>query len=429
MALATDPLLNSAPELKPRAPAAKAPTNTAEPRKNDASSFANVYARERQAKAAERQESAAKSQRQERPDEAARPTDGDREVAAKETDVADSGNALPDDEAAPGVVDPALLLAMSGQLPEAADEASAETLTVTEAQTDPALMLGLSGASLISSGPASLTEASHDPQIDALNDAANLGLTLTADGKPSLGPSAQANASAQQGAATKPQDFSAALAALGETADGQAEVETELPALELGDGASDLGEQPLGEVRNDTLVNRLTALNQAIQQVQPAQRAAEVPGQPLSLQQGNISEALVDKVMWLSSQNLKSAEIQLHPADLGRLDVRIHMVDDQAQVTFASPHAGVRDALEGQLQRLRDMFTQQGMNMDVNVSDQSLNRGWQGQQQGQGDSGRGASSLRGGVDRFGNDEEVTVGVSEIRSSAVGGGRSLVDYYA
>ena len=50
--------------------------------------------------------------------------------------------------------------------------------------------------------------------------------------------------------------------------------------------------------------------------------------------------------MWMSSQNLKSAEIQLDPAELGRLDVRIHMTADQTQVTFASPNAGVRDALK-----------------------------------------------------------------------------------
>ncbi|MGV8501895.1 flagellar hook-length control protein FliK, partial [Pseudomonas aeruginosa] len=55
------------------------------------------------------------------------------------------------------------------------------------------------------------------------------------------------------------------------------------------------------------------------------------------------------------------------------------MTADQTQVTFASPNAGVRDALESQMHRLRDMFSQQGMNqLDVNVSDQSLARGWQG---------------------------------------------------
>jgi len=105
--------------------------------------------------------------------------------------------------------------------------------------------------------------------------------------------------------------------------------------------------------------------------------------------------------------------------------VRIQIVQDQAQVSFASANAGVRDALEGQLHRLREMFAQQGMNMlDVNVSDQSLSRGWQDQGEA---GGRGVGSLTAGGEP--GDEELTMGVSEIRSAAGGAGRGLVDYYA
>jgi flagellar hook-length control protein FliK len=167
-------------------------------------------------------------------------------------------------------------------------------------------------------------------------------------------------------------------------------------------------------------------LSQAItQQVQQAQRPGLVPGQPVQMQQPGWSEAVVDRVMWLSSQNLKSAEIQLDPAELGRMEVRIDLTKDQAQVTFLSPHAGVRDALEGQMQRLREMFTQQGMNlMDVNVSDQSLARGWQGGTDG-GGSSRGGSSAEGEAD----DGEVQLGVSEIAGNRSAGNRGLVDFYA
>ena len=42
-----------------------------------------------------------------------------------------------------------------------------------------------------------------------------------------------------------------------------------------------------------------------------------------------------------------------------------------------SAHPSVREALDSQMHRLREMFTQQGMGqVDVNVSDQT--RGWQG---------------------------------------------------
>jgi len=145
------------------------------------------------------------------------------------------------------------------------------------------------------------------------------------------------------------------------------------------------------------------------------------------MQQAGWSEGVVDKVMWMSSQNLKSAEIQLDPAELGRLDVRISLNQDQTQISFASAHPGVREALESQVHRLREMFTQQGMNLaDVNVSDQSQGRAWQGQE---GD-GRGRGSRmadEGGAG--GESDERVIGSIEIRDPAQGTGRGMVDYYA
>ncbi|MCA4127663.1 flagellar hook-length control protein FliK, partial [Pseudomonas aeruginosa] len=183
------------------------------------------------------------------------------------------------------------------------------------------------------------------------------------------------------------------------------------------------------EPRGEPFAAKLNGLTQAMAQQALTNRPVNgtVPGQPVAMQQNGWSEAVVDRVMWMSSQNLKSAEIQLDPAELGRLDVRIHMTADQTQVTFASPNAGVRDALESQMHRLRDMFSQQGMNqLDVNVSDQSLARGWQGQQQGEGGSARG----RGFAGEASGDEETLAGVSEIRSRpGSSAARGLVDYYA
>ena len=160
------------------------------------------------------------------------------------------------------------------------------------------------------------------------------------------------------------------------------------------------------------------------QQVTQA-RAPLLAGQPVAMQQGGWSEAVVDRVMVMSSQNLKSAEIQLDPAELGRLEVRISVNQDQSQVTFASPHAGVREALDSQMHRLRELFAQQGMNQpDVNVSDQSLNRGWQGQG-GNGGNSRGGSSS----ELLGGDEELhSSAVESARTSSVSA-RGLVDYYA
>ncbi|MBS7673262.1 flagellar hook-length control protein FliK, partial [Vibrio cholerae] len=83
---------------------------------------------------------------------------------------------------------------------------------------------------------------------------------------------------------------------------------------------------------------------------------------PLAMHQSGWTEEVVNRVMYLSSANLKSAEIQLQPAELGRLDIKVNMTaDQQAQVNFMSGHAVVREALESQSGRLREMFAQQGM--------------------------------------------------------------------
>lgn len=170
----------------------------------------------------------------------------------------------------------------------------------------------------------------------------------------------------------------------------------------------------------DSPVNPLT---QAVQQANAAQReaAANALQQPLSMRQPGMSEAVVERVMWLSSQNLKSAEIQLDPAELGRLEIRISLNQEQTQISFASPHASVREALEGQMYRLREMFSQQGLDQfDVNVSDQSLARGDR-----QADE-RGAAGLAVG------DSEADDAVDSetlIASTPLENGRGLVDFYA
>ncbi len=127
---------------------------------------------------------------------------------------------------------------------------------------------------------------------------------------------------------------------------------------------------------------------------QARNRTVSVPGAALNLQQSGWTDGVADRVMWMSSQNLKTADIRLDPAGLGRMRVHIELDSDQvAQVTFVSPHAGVREAIESQSQRLRDLFAQQGMNLaDVNVADQSM-----AQSSGQGSGGQSRDQPDGAV--------------------------------
>ncbi|NQD91236.1 flagellar hook-length control protein FliK [Pseudomonas sp. CrR25] len=421
MSVAPDLLLKSAPATKPRTPAAKAQATPAEPRKNEASSFAQVYAKERQASSAERSDAAAKAGREPK----SKQPDADEApavAAAEQPAFADSGKPLPSDPAAEPTVDALLLNGMAGQSAAQAESVESELGGEGELSVP-------SSTSLIGSGPASMTEASYDPELDALNQlpAVRMALELGAKAKAAAAEQNAAAGAVTQAGVAGGQGFASAMAAMAaQQAPDEVGEAFDVPLLELTAEGLEALKESSADNRPENFVSRLSALSQAVgQHAALTPRAGLVPGQPVAMQQGGWSEAVVDRVMWLSSQNLKSAEIQLDPAELGRLEVRINMNQEQTQVTFASPNAGVREALEGQMHRLRELFTQQGMNqLDVSVSDQSLNRGWQGQE---GDGkGRGGSA---GEPLAGVGEDAAQGAVEVTSGPLGSARGLVDYYA
>jgi len=423
MPVAPDLLLTPAAAAKPKAAPANTSQSTAQPRKQEGSSFSQVYAKERQAKATERQDAAAKSARDSKADPQANASDPTAAVAAEPV-VADSGKDLPEEPTLEeGAVDPLMLLGLFQPEPQT---------EVVEEQPDTAPAVDVS-PSLIGSAPAAMTEASFDPEIDALNQqpAVQLALEVGAQEKAAAQSTATAGGAAASSSASSGQAFTSAMAAMGVKAssmEGESSEATPLPSFELSTEGLEALKESSADTPPEQFVSKLSALSQAIgQQTAQVAKVPVVPGQPLAMQNAGFSEGVVDKVMWMSSQNLKSAEIKLDPAELGRLDVRISVTQDQTQITFASAHPSVREALEGQVHRLREMFTQQGMNLaDVNVSDQSQGRAWQGQE---GD-GRGRGSRmadEGGIG--GESEERVIGSVEIREPALGAGRGMVDYYA
>ena len=408
MSALPDIRLQATPEVKSKA---KQPAKAPEPSKNGASSFAEVYAKERQAKPGERAGSTDKTSQEQKSAPSAGASDA-ASAAAEESVVAASGNSLPTQEDAAEELDPLLAMALGGIQPQVDDAPLTE-----ESPELPALVITGANSDVAENAEPVLEEEALDP-LALLKQPAEEAIKAQS-------PQDAAIKSARVATST---DFAAAMAAMGkgeESGESTEEPILDLPLESLAKDALESLKDSVQPNRPDQFVSKLNALTQALNhQAGAAQRLPLVPGQPVAMQQGGWSEAVVDRVMWLSSQNLKSAEIQLDPADLGRLEVRVNMSQDQAQVTFASPNAGVREALEGQMHRLRELFAQQGMNLaDANVSDQSLNRGWQGQ----GEGGRGGSSSR---DDLLASDELQPGVhQEVRSERLAAGRGLVDYYA
>ena len=84
-------------------------------------------------------------------------------------------------------------------------------------------------------------------------------------------------------------------------------------------------------------------------------------------------QGLAKQMLWLSNQNVNSAELRLNPANLGPIEVRIDVEDKQINVSFNSRNAAVREAVEQAMPRLREMFENSGLNLaEANVSQHSF---------------------------------------------------------
>jgi flagellar hook-length control protein FliK len=92
----------------------------------------------------------------------------------------------------------------------------------------------------------------------------------------------------------------------------------------------------------------------------------------LAMHASGWSEETAHHIRWLKDQDLQSAEIQLHPAELGRLSISIDIKDGQASVQLLAGSSDARDLLEKSLPDLRNLLAQSGMSLtDSSVTQHS----------------------------------------------------------
>ncbi len=119
---------------------------------------------------------------------------------------------------------------------------------------------------------------------------------------------------------------------------------------------------------------------------------------PVTVQFGNErwSESVAQNSAKLVMGNIQTAQLQLDPPELGPLTIKIHVQQDQAAVSFVANNAAVKEALDATMVRLRDLLSEQGINLvDTNVSDQSQHRGRQGHGEARGQSAQTSAELAG----------------------------------
>ena len=130
---------------------------------------------------------------------------------------------------------------------------------------------------------------------------------------------------------------------------------------------------------------------------------------PLQLTKELANDQVAEKVQMMMSKNLKNLDIRLDPPELGRMQIRMTMNNDLANVHFTVTNPQARDMIEQTLPRLREMLAQQGMQL----ADSSVQQQSSGQQQ----SGYAASHRSG----QGNSEQ---GFSGVADESVDGGVNL-----
>ncbi|MCR9906682.1 flagellar hook-length control protein FliK [Vibrio campbellii] len=124
--------------------------------------------------------------------------------------------------------------------------------------------------------------------------------------------------------------------------------------------------------------------------------AAQQAQLPLQLTKELANDQVAEKVQMMMSKNLKNLDIRLDPPELGRMQIRMTMNNDLANVHFTVANPQARDLIEQTLPRLREMLAQQGMQLaDSSVQQQSSGQQQSGyanaEQNGQGSQGRGFS--------------------------------------
>jgi len=110
-----------------------------------------------------------------------------------------------------------------------------------------------------------------------------------------------------------------------------------------------------------------------------ASDTAQIQKNNVQLQQETISifrkdfaDAVKDKVMITINQKLQQFDIKLDPPEFGNMQVRVNLQGEQASVNFVVQNQQAKDALEQNMHKLRDMLSEQGVDVGgANVEQQN----------------------------------------------------------
>lgn len=138
-------------------------------------------------------------------------------------------------------------------------------------------------------------------------------------------------------------------------------------------------------------------------------------------------QALGQQILMFSRNGQQTAELHLHPQDLGSIQISLKLDNDQAQLSMVSNHSQVRAALEAAIPQLRTSLAESGISLgQSNVSSDAFQQGqsFNGQQEQQRNNNGSPFSLANE-----NDSDVTQIAVPAALQARAAGSNAVDIFA
>lgn len=158
----------------------------------------------------------------------------------------------------------------------------------------------------------------------------------------------------------------------------------------------------------------------------PATTQIAVPVAPqISAQLGSQEwqQAVSQHITLFTRQGQQTAELRLHPEDLGQIQISMKLDDNQAQLQMVSAHSHVRAALEATLPNLRIALAESGIQLgQSSISSESFTQ----QQQQSGQQQQQAQRSAGTFPSLGESESLAVPASIQRLAS---GNNAVDIFA
>ena len=271
------------------------------------------------------------------------------------------------------------------------DKASAETLTSSDAQTMQALFAMLPVSPVAQSSATSVTTATassgsetrrsavSDKVLSTLSQA--LGSSLAQSQPQQASTPAHAEAKTSQAALTT----TGAAASTAATSTAPLTLDSSFQQVLSSFSKQDEKSASLTQTDSTALTSAPLSSSTAPLITQTASATTDTPSTPmLNAQLGSDEwqQALSQQIVMFSRNGQQNAELRLHPADLGAIQISLKLDNDQAQINMASSHSHVRAALEAALPQLRTALAENGINLGQSqVSSDSFAQGQGFQQQ------------------------------------------------